>query len=155
MTGTNNSLELLQQNWQLLSKSVETLGLSVEKCLHIKARSGFSFEEMESIDSLTSKFSRTSDIFTQKVLRGVWALLREPYEPFIDCMNKAEKLNIIHSADELLNIRDLRNQIAHEYLPEAIGELMLDVIKMYPSLQNNINKTQSYLIERNWIRTGN
>ena len=152
MTRTDNTILLLQQNWQLLLKSAETLGLSVEKCSHIKAKSEFSFEEMESIDSLTSKFSRTSDIFTQKVLRGVWALLHEPYEPYIDFMNKAEKLNVIHSADELLKIRDLRNQIAHEYLPEAIGELMLDVIEMYPSLQNNINTTQAYLINRGWIQ---
>lgn len=151
MTGTNNTILLLQQNWQLLVKSAETLGLSVEKCLHIKAKPVFSFEEMESIDSLTSKFSRTTDIFTQKVLRGVWALLHEPYEPFIDFLNKSEKLNIIYSADELLNIRDLRNQIAHEYLPDALGGLMMDVIEMYPSLQNNINTTQAYLIKRNWI----
>jgi hypothetical protein len=151
MSQTDNTLELLQQNWQLLSMSAETLGLSVKKCSIIKTRSGFSFEEMESVDSLTSKLSRTSDIFTQKVLRGVWALLHEPYEPFIDFMNKAEKLHIIRSADELFNIRDLRNQIAHEYLPDAIGELMIDVIKLYPSLQNNINKTRDYLLNRNWI----
>jgi hypothetical protein len=151
MTKSDNILELLQQNWQLLSKSVETLGLSVEKCSNIKARSEFSFEEQESIDSLTSKFSRTSDIFTQKVLRGVWALLHEPYEPFIDFMNKTEKLGIIYSADDLLNIRDLRNQIAHEYLPEALHELMMDVIEMYPFLKNNIDKTHAYLIKRNWI----
>lgn len=151
MTGTNNTILLLQQNWQLLSKSVETLGLSVEKCSQIKAKPVFSFEEMESIDSLTSKFSRTTDIFTQKVLRGVWALLHEPYASFIDFLNKSEKLNIIHSADELLNIRDLRNQIALEYLPDALGGLMMDVIEMYPSLQNNINTTQAYLIKRNWL----
>jgi hypothetical protein len=151
MTKANNTLELLQQNWQLLSQSVETLELSVDKCSKIKTGATFSFEEQESIDSLTSKFSRTSDIFTQKVLRGVWAMLHEPYEPFIDFMNKAEKLNIIHSADELLRIRDLRNQIAHEYLPEAIGELMIDVIESYPSLKNNINKTHNYLQNRNWL----
>lgn len=151
MTRTDNTVLLLQQNWQLLLRSAETLGLSVEKCSFIKTKPVFSFEEMESIDSLTSKFSRTSDIFTQKVLRGAWALLHEPYEPFIDFLNKAEKLNIIHSADELLNIRDLRNQIAHEYLPDAIGGLMMDVIEIYPSLQNNIDTTQAYFIKRNWI----
>lgn len=151
MTKANNTLELLQQNWRFLSQSVETLELSVDKCSNIKRGSNFSFEEQESIDSLTSKFSRTSDIFTQKLLRGVWALLHESYEPFIDFMNKAEKLNIIHSSDEMLNIRDLRNQIAHEYLPEAIGELMIEVIESYPSLKRNISKTQNYLKSRNWI----
>jgi hypothetical protein len=66
-------------------------------------------------------------------------------------MNKAEKLGIIYSADELLNIRDLRNQIAHEYLPEAIHDLMSDVIELYPSLKRNIDITQDYLLKRDWI----
>lgn len=61
-----NTLELLQQNWNLLMKSMESLNLSVEKVSKIKRKNEYAFEEMESFDSLTSKFGRTSDIFLQK-----------------------------------------------------------------------------------------
>jgi hypothetical protein len=61
-----NTLELLQQNWNLLMKSMESLNLSVEKVSKIKRKNEYAFEEMESLDSLTSKFGRTSDIFLQK-----------------------------------------------------------------------------------------
>ena len=48
----------------------------------------------------------------------------------IDLLNRAEKLMIIVSAEELLQMRDIRNQIAHEYLPEAVPELAKEVVVM-------------------------
>ncbi|HZK94682.1 MAG TPA: hypothetical protein VFC67_10785 [Prolixibacteraceae bacterium] len=81
------------------------------------------FEELESFDSLTSIFNHTSDIFTQKVLRSVWMLRHEPFVQFIDMMNKGEKMLMLQSADQMIEIRDLRNRISHEYIPEAIRDL--------------------------------
>jgi len=94
-----------------LEKAVETLNLSVDKYKVIIIKKEYTFEEMDSFDSLTSKFGRTSDLYTQKVLRTIWMLLHEPFVPFIDLLNKAEKMSLIKSADKLIEIRDLRNQI--------------------------------------------
>ena len=113
--------------------------------------SEYSFEDLESIDSLTSKFSRTSDIYLQKVLRSIWMLLREDTVPLIDLLNREEKLMIIVSAEELLQMRDIRNQIAHEYLPEAVPELAKEVVVMTTSLQKNIEQTERCLRERAWL----
>ncbi|MGF7139296.1 hypothetical protein [Roseimarinus sediminis] len=77
--------KLLQEEIKLLQKSLETLQLSVEKCMKIGQKDAYSFEEMESFDSLTSEFGRTADIYTQKVIRTSWMLLHEPFLPFIDC----------------------------------------------------------------------
>ncbi len=52
-------IQLLNEELGLLDKSVETLGLSVLKCGKIQIDDEVSFEEMESFDSLTSKFGRT------------------------------------------------------------------------------------------------
>jgi len=75
---------LLAEETELLAKAIETLKLSIVKCKRIVGKDEFSFEEMESFDSLTSKFGRTSDLYTQKVLRTIWMLLHEPFVPFID-----------------------------------------------------------------------
>ena len=80
-------IELLQDEWDLLGASLSTLQLSIKKCQLIGQKENYSFEELESFDSLTSKFSRTSDIFTQKVMRTIWMLLHEPFVPFIDMVN--------------------------------------------------------------------
>lgn len=141
-------IELLTNEWQLLSTSVKTLQLSVEKCKEIGVKKDYSFTEQESLDSLTSKFNRSSDIYTQKVLRTAWMLLHEGFAPFIDMMNKMEKINMIHSKEQLLGIRDLRNTIAHEYLPDALIDLIPDVIRFTAILDDNIKMTKEFLLAR-------
>ena len=95
---------LLLTHWDLLQRSLMSLQQSSHKTHLLLRQSEFSFEELESIDSLTSKFSRTSDIYLQKVLRSIWMLLREDTVPLIDLLNRAEKLMIIASAEELLQM---------------------------------------------------
>jgi hypothetical protein len=144
--------DLLQDEWDVLQAAVITLQLSIVKCQAVGQKENYSFEELESFDSLTSKFNRTSDIFTQKVLRTVWMLLHEPFVPFIDLVNKGEKMFILHSADILIEIRDLRNQIAHEYIPEAIRDLVPEVIELTPQLIENIEVCRHFLEMRHWIK---
>src|SRR5665647_1470314 len=94
-------IDLVQSEWELLQASVDTLQLSIRKCQLIGRKESYTFEELESFDSLTSKFNRTSDIFVQKVLRSVWMLLHESFIPFIDMMNKSEKMLMLLSADKM------------------------------------------------------
>jgi hypothetical protein len=145
-------IDLLQSEWELLNAAVDTLKLSVQKCKAIGSRANYSFEELESFDSLTSKFNRASDIYSQKVLRSVWMILHEPFVPFIDMMNKGEKMSMIKSSDQMIEIRDLRNQIAHEYIPESIRDLVPEVIELTEQLIENINFSQGFLEKRNWIK---
>ena len=144
--------ELLQAEWQLLHASVETLLMSVEKCRKIGVKDEYSFEEQESFDSLTSKFSRASDLFTQKVIRTSWLLLHESFVPFIDMMNICVKMNMLHSTDEMIGIRDMRNQIAHEYIPDALMELVPEVTEMTQQLVENINYCRIFLERREWLK---
>ncbi len=144
--------DILQSEWDLLKAAVDTLKLSVRKCQSIGNKAHYTFEELESFDSLTSKFNRASDIYSQKVLRSAWMLLHEPFVPFIDMMNKGEKMSILKSADQMIEIRDLRNQVAHEYIPEAIRDLVPEVIELATQLIENINFSQGFLEKRNWIK---
>jgi hypothetical protein len=145
-------IDLLHSEWELLESSIETLQLSVLKCQSIGIKESYTFEELESFDSLTSKFNRSSDIFTQKVLRTVWMLLHEPFVPFIDMMNKCEKMLILRSSDQMIEICDLRNQIAHEYIPEAIRDLVPEVIELTSQLFENIEDCRRFLETRGWIK---
>jgi len=144
-------IRLLQSEWELLQSAVSTLKLSVQKCQSIVTKENYTFEELESFDSLTSKFNRTSDIFTQKVLRTVWILLHEPFAPFIDMMNNCEKMGIVGSADQMIEIRDLRNQIAHEYLPDAIRDLVPETLELSASLFENIEICRLFTTNRAWL----
>ena len=72
---------ILLTHWDVLQRSLQQ---STNKTRQLLKQAEFNFEELEAIDSLTSKFSRTSDIYLQKVLRSIWMLLREDTVPLID-----------------------------------------------------------------------
>ncbi len=78
-------------------------------------------------------------------------LLREDTVPLIDLLNRAEKLMIIVSAEELLQMQDIRTQIAHEYFPEAVPEIATEVVVMTNLLQKNIKQTKRFLSQRGWL----
>jgi len=136
---------LLNENLAILDASQSTLVRSFDKCQKIGVKKTYSFEELESFDSLTSKYARTSDIFTQKVLITLFKLLREDAVTFLDRANLAEKLSLITSADDLITIRDLRNQIAHEYKQEKIEQLFEDVFDMIEQLVSCLELTRKYI----------
>ncbi len=62
----------------------------------------------------------------------------------IDAANFMEKLEIIETADNLLNIREIRNQIAHEYVESDIKALFFDVLHYVPELKKIINNVKAY-----------
>jgi hypothetical protein len=125
---------VLRANWEVLEQALPSFRKSLGKCRSLDLAAPRSFEVEESLDALTSKFSRISDIFTQKVLKSLVLLTREDAPTFVDRMNLCEKLGVISSATDLIEIRDLRNQIAHEYLAENLTEIYEDCLKLSGNL---------------------
>jgi hypothetical protein len=125
---------VLSANREVLGQSLPSFRRSLEKCRSLNLVGPRSFEVEESLDALTSKFARVSDIFTQKVLKSLVLLTREDAPTFVDRMNLCEKLGVISSAADLIEIRDLRNQIAHEYLSENLTEIYGDCLTLSEKL---------------------
>jgi hypothetical protein len=146
---TSNLRKLLDTNRELLLQAIPSLERSLGKCLKFDFSLPISFEVEESMDALSSKFARVSDIYTQKVLKTLLFLLREDAPTFIDRVNLCEKLGIIPSAEELISIRDLRNTIAHEYLSEKLLEIYQETIRLSDCLLKSILETEKVIKERN------
>lgn len=138
---------VLKANLDLLDQALPSFRKSLEKCRLLHLAAPRSFEVEESLDALTSKFSRISDIFTQKVLKSLVLLTREDAPTFVDRMNLCEKLGVISSAADLIEIRDLRNQIAHEYLSENLTEVYQDCMALSGKLLTEI-KTANKAIQK-------
>jgi uncharacterized protein with HEPN domain len=120
------------------------LAYSCEKCDAIGEKEEYDLEEQESFEALTSRFARTSDILTQKVLKTLFILLQENIKTIIDAANFLEKLEVIEKADDLLNIREIRNQIAHEYVDSDIKALFFDVLHYVPEMKKIIKNAKAY-----------
>lgn len=145
---TSNLENLLNLNWGLLKQALPSFERSLVKCRDIDFSPPISFETEEALDALSSKFSRVSDIYTQKVIKTLLFLMREDALTFLDRMNLCEKLGIISSAEELIAIRDLRNIIAHEYLSENLVEIYREIIQLSNNLIRSIALTDKILSER-------
>jgi len=71
-------------------------------------------------------------------------LLQEDIRTTIDAANLLEKLEIVDNADDLLNIREIRNQISHEYVETDLRALFFDVLRYVPELLKVISNFKTY-----------
>lgn len=146
----HNLLSKLKRDLVDLEYAAEGLTMSFKKCDSIGIKNQYNFEDQESFDSLSSKFARTSDIYTQRILKTIFLLLRENPKSFIDRANLAEKLEIIPSAGNLIMIRDLRNEIVHEYVSSELSRIYKEVLNQYSNLIDAIDRTKKFVQQRGW-----
>jgi hypothetical protein len=85
-----------------------------------------------------------SDILIQKIFRLLDELDLDTQGTIRDRINRAEKKELIASSDVFVEIRMIRNDIAHEYLPEAIHEIFGKVLLLTPHLLDGIERTVQY-----------
>ena len=138
----------LEESLSILDRSLEALRYSFSKCNSIKDADSYNLKEQESFEALTSRFARTSDILTQKIFKTMFSLIQESPKTFLDAANFLEKIEIVENADDLLNIRELRNQIAHEYVIDDLHALFSDVLQFVPELEKVVQNVKHY-IEKN------
>ncbi|MCL5031592.1 MAG: hypothetical protein M1480_21525 [Bacteroidetes bacterium] len=77
----------------------------------------FKEEEVALIDQLIYRFTKLQDAIGQKLFKNVLAILDEDTanKSAIDIFNRLEQLEIIKDYDTWKDLRDLRNELAHEY----------------------------------------
>lgn len=141
-------LRLLQDDLASIRLAAASLERSLVKCANLTPTPRQSFEDEETFDALTSRFARTADILTQKVLKTTVLLLREDAPTFIDRMNLCAKLGVIPSADEMIAVRDLRNMIAHEYATDDLIGLYTETVELSPALLSAVAAAGEFIAER-------
>ncbi len=134
----------LEKDLVNLQRAAEALQHSYRKCAGRSMPSEENYDDYEPFETLAARFERLSDILTQKIFGLIDALEGEERGTFIDKINRAEKRGIVDSAQSLRDVRDLRNEIAHEYAARDILELFQHVITLSPSLLDAVKLTIEY-----------
>lgn len=144
---------------KLLSEDLEKIRVmnisfkkSVTACKSLIAKDSFTERDFEKMDILTSRFYRLSDFIMQKILRTIDKINLEDTGTMRDRLNRAEKNNLIQSAEEFAVIRKLRNDISHEYIPEAMADIFKNVMMHSHLLDDSINKINKYS-NQNFFKT--
>ena len=135
---------LLLKELKVLDDARDVLVYSFNKCSAIGIKENYEPEELESFESYTGRFARLSDILIQKIFRLVDEMDLDTQGTIRDRINRAEKKELIASSDIFVEIRIVRNDIAHEYLPEAIRDIFGKVLSLTPHLLDGVERTKKY-----------
>jgi uncharacterized protein YutE (UPF0331/DUF86 family) len=141
-------IDILRENINLLNLSAEWIKHSLEQTSTIEPKAKYTakytMEEFDKLENLASRYARTTDMLVNKVLRSIDTVESEDIGTIIDIMNRAEKRGIVSSAEILHTIKDLRNNIVHEYKIAEITRFFSDVIKYTPFLLEIIGNVNVY-----------
>jgi DNA-binding ferritin-like protein (Dps family) len=89
-------------------------------------------EQVKVLDQFLFRFSKLQDAMGQKLFKTILLFLNEEIEgkPFIDILNLMEKLHLLHSANDWKELRNDRNELAHNYEDEP-KEMSETINKLY------------------------
>lgn len=136
--------DLLKKNLILLEKQKFWLLRSYSECKELSGRGDYTPEEFDSLEILCGRFSRSIDFLVRKFFRTLDDTEFETQGTIIDVINNAHKRGIITDIDEIKTIRDIRNEIVHEYIDDDMINIFDDVISLTPAILEMIDRTLAY-----------
>lgn len=119
---------LLQETLNDLKKASHWLLRSYEKCQFFDPTSALTEENLDDIEALTARFARMVDLLINKVFRAVDQAEYLEQGTMIDIINRMQKRGIIEHPQQIRMLKDLRNQIAHDYISDDLVRF-LDAIR--------------------------
>jgi uncharacterized protein YutE (UPF0331/DUF86 family) len=84
---------------------------------------GATEQQLESAEAFTGRFARCVDLLVNKVLRSLDRMELNPEGTLLDIINRAEKRGLVGRAEELREMKDVRNMIAHDYAGARAAEI--------------------------------
>ena len=107
----------------------------------------------EQVEAFVGRFSRLQDTIADKLLPLFLVALGEKTGAVIDNLDKAERLGWLISVDEWMSMRQIRNQMVHEYVEDLallVGALQSAHL-FVETMTDTANKLLSELEKRGWL----
>lgn len=142
---------VLEENLAGLRLALATLERTWQEAQELGAGPVYTDRELDLIEVLAARFARTTDFLVNKVLRSLDRFELEPEGTLIDVINRAEKRGVVANARDLRRMKELRNEIVHEYLPSGQIDLLADLKTYVPLLLETGKRTleHAFLALRN------
>jgi len=131
-----------------LEKQLFWLDYSYQQVKGLSSANDFTIEEFNQFENLCSRYARTIDFLVRKVFRCLDDVEFENQGTLIDVVNHAHKRGLFADINLIRQIKDIRNEIVHEYLDDALQHVFADVIRTAPELlsigRNTLVYTERY-----------
>lgn len=107
----------------------------------------------ERVEAFVGRFGRLQDTLADKLLPALLAALGEKPGAQLDNLDRAERLEWIESADQWLTVRQLRNQMIHEYIEDMT--ILADALQaghdFVPVLLRAAQSMTAQMESRGWV----
>ena len=136
--------ERLQREFDICDKHILRINEALEELsstlpLSAESYAQLNSEQIRCIDQFIFRFSKLQDAMGAKIFRYILEYLDEDVTslPMRDILNRLEKYKLLPDANEWIYIRELRNEIAHDYplmendVVHILNELFSKVNTMY------------------------
>ena len=137
-------LQALAETLRQLDSGARWLRRSYNRCHKVYANRNWTPADLDAFEALTSRYARVSDMILQKLFRCLDAFELEDHGTLLDALNRAEKRGLIDTAAGFREIRELRNEIAHEYAQDNLRPLFLSVLEHTPILLEIVDRSHDY-----------
>ncbi len=116
-------------------------------------------DEVEHIDQFLFRFLKLQDAIGQKLFKAILLVLREDIEnkPFLDILNRLDKLELIHDVETWIELRKIRNSLTHEYEEnsEAISQMINKIYERREMLKSFFYQIYNFVIDKKILNSSN
>lgn len=141
-----NILQYLQDTFRQAEEAANHLNISFERCRSFINNKEYTEEQLIELEALTARFARVSDLLIQKIFKTIDQLDANTPGTVRDRIMQAEKKGLIENADTLMEIRNVRNTIAHEYDSIDLKEMFLFIFRHSSLLIEILNNSKKYSV---------
>ena len=147
MTNDKDFEVLIYEAKEKVKKSFALVEASLAKLDAYKLNYDYSYDELEPYDALTERFIRCVEMFAKyfKTYDAYKSIAKSP--TYRDLINVMEKVGLVTATPLWMEMRDVRNRIVHDYLPEQTKEMYDDIMgKFYEELKYSNAKIDEVMI---------
>ena len=142
----NHVRELLAQALEELADARRHLDFSHQQVAGLPdTLVGATEPQLESVEAFTSRFARAVDLLVNKVLRGLDRVELKSQGTLLDTVNRAEQRGFIVRADNLREMKDVRNMIAHDYAGTKAAEIFVYCREQKPEFDAVCERVAAYV----------
>jgi len=136
--------QLLKETLTDMDDTRRWLERSYGLCQKIGIQAQYSDDAFDVFENLTSRYARAVDYVIHKVFRNIDSVELETGGTMIDVINRAHKRNLFTDVDEVRRLKELRNEIAHDYSSRDLKHLFSDVMAALPLLLSIMDNVKAY-----------
>jgi hypothetical protein len=121
-----NQIDILRSHIEIANLHCNRIMISLKHLkpimpLTLQTLDNLSDESLSNLDMLSTRFSKLHDLIAGKIFPVILLILQENIDgtSALDRLNKLEKLGLLDSTDMWIEMRNIRNSLAHDYPDQA------------------------------------